>query len=202
MSHIMTVAVFVAAMTATLAGGRVLGAPADIQPIHSFEDVPPLATDVTDVRRRFGHVTDMSGKTVKGDTAAQPVLQRLAEWTRSLTQQAMQPMNGQAAASGMTAASGQALQVLATATPKLNADQQQALREFGAAKSAVDEQYSKELERITGTYNKRLADGGCLDPGKRTVDCAAIRKEQDTAMLKAGSTYLSSLAGPYAQFKT
>jgi hypothetical protein len=112
----------------------------------------------------------------------------------------MQPMNAQSGAAGMTAASGQALQVLATATPKLNADQQQALREFGAAKTAVDEQYSKELERVTGTYNKRLADGGCLDPGKRTVDCGAVRKEEDTATLKAGDAYLAGLAGPYMQF--
>src|SRR5207244_10340802 len=71
----------------------------------------------------------------------------------------------------------------------------------GAAKSVADQQEREELERISGTYYKRLDQGGCLDPGKRTVDCAAIRKEQDAATLKAGDTYLAGLAGPYTTFK-
>jgi hypothetical protein len=175
--------------------------PADIRPIQSFANIPPLAQTSADVRARYGDVVGPDRKTSGGDTRAQPVFTRLAEWANALNQQAISQagMNPQAMMGGpMTPAAGQLIGKLQMQGMQLNTDQRQLIMTFGQTRSQLDQQYQADLERVEASFHKRLNDGGCLDPGPKKVDCAAVRKEQDAATLKAGDTYLSTLAAPYA----
>lgn len=176
---------------------------ANIRPLQSFADIPPLAQTSADVRARFGDVVGPDGKTGGGDTRAQPVLKRLSDWITALNQQAMsqaggaQAMNPQAMM-GMTAAGGQLIGKLQMSSMQLNTDQRQLTMSFGQAKQQLEQKYQDDISNIEASFRKRLDEGGCLDPGKTTIDCAAVRKEQDVATLKAGDTFLSNLAAPYA----
>jgi hypothetical protein len=81
---------------------------------------------------------------------------------------------------------------------QLNTDQRQLTMSFGQARSQLDQKYQDDISSIEASFYKRLNQGHCLDPAPKTIDCAAVRKEQDAAIMKAGDTYLGNLATPYA----
>lgn len=172
-----------------------------IQPLDSFAGVPSLARTSADVRARFGEVTGPDGKVNGGDIQAAQLFRLIKEWIKLLkapsSAEAMgmvrQEMNG-----GVNPAATQLVGRLQKALPELANGRQQIMKSFGQTQSKLEPQYQDDVSRIAALHHTRLEQGGCLGSGPKKVDCAAVRREQDVATLKAGDAYLTNLMAPYA----
>ena len=191
-------------LASTLAASSA-GAQPDIQPIHSFADVPALPRTSAETRPRYGQLNDGMGKTSNGDIKTQPLLTRVSQWMKAITQQTMAQMGTPGTAPSMAGmnspGAGQTMGQLSQALPRLNGGFQQAMVSYGQASTSLGAKYDSTTNAVTGDFYRRLEKAGCLDPGPHG-DCDAIHRAQDQAYLKAGDDYLAALATPYGDLKT
>jgi hypothetical protein len=177
---------------------------APIEPAKSFEDVPQLAKSSAEVKARYGDIINSEGKKVKGDTQAEKVIQRLRQWTKDLAEQAMvQAMHPPAMGAGTIGpATGRMVQLLQTTMMKLNGEEQKAAQTYGQTVGQLDDEYDKNLSQINSDFETRLERGGCRGTTPTyTIDCRAVAKQRNDAILKAGDTYLGKLATPYGTLR-
>jgi hypothetical protein len=176
-----------------------------IEPIHSFDDLPPLAKDVEEVRKRYGKVSGLNPDSpTNGDTKLEPVNGRVRGWMMSMATQAVSGAGAAGGAGGpMSRDAQQMITELATNSRTLQMSSMQVTQAYHAAQQAAENAYQADINAVEGEYGKKYSD--CLNREERAgggPNCDPVRKEEDDKILKAGTKYLGSLAGPFTDLTT
>jgi hypothetical protein len=174
-----------------------------IEPIHSFDDLPPLARNTEEVRLRYGTVSALNpDQPTDGDTKLEPINGRVHGWMMALAEQAVK---GASAGAGgpMSRDAQQLITELATGSRTLQMTSMQLNQTYHAAQQAAENAYSADVNAVEEAYGKKYSD--CLNREERAgggPNCDPVKKEEDDKLFAAGTKYLGSLQGPYTDLLT
>lgn len=195
----LTICVLLAACVVPLSAQR-----APIEPAKSFEDIPSLPKSSAEVQQRVGMITDIEGKQVVGDKLTQKVTDRERQWMKDLSAQAAaQAMGSMSMGAGsITPDTGRVMGQIQTTTEELNGKSEKELAAWTETRQQLDDAYARNLQQIDSGFNARKVRGGCYGATPTyTIDCQALEKEWNAAILKAGDTDLGKLVTPYEEYK-
>jgi hypothetical protein len=183
-------------------------APADIQPVKAFDEIPTLPKTAAEVWKVYGKVRDSEGREHDGDTRTAVLEARVGEWTKAITQQmmaqAMNPAAMRGAAARPSPGAMQSMGALAQAVGRVNTATLQAQQRYTATVTSLRGEHEKQDAAIEQQYQKEQNDLRCMSSAERAggvapAACETSRRQRDSAHQKNGEGFLRDAGNAYEE---
>lgn len=173
-------------------------APVDIEPVHSFGNIPQPPKTAQEAFKRFGQVSVL-GRDTSCDIQTKELHGRMDGWTQSLNEHALR--YSAAGSNAGLMGQGAIMTELGNTAIKLRAELLECEKQFHAAAGASSDAYIAKLNRIEAAYSPKI--NACLSANERAGggSCDYLYHAEDDELVAAGAPFLAEYNGLCADYR-